>query len=101
MHNLRVAGLTDGRTALVTRRPCRAAHHPILAAGRIGGGQIPLPGEVSRAQHGRFLLDARPACRGCVPEVLRQPLGKEYAMNTISCTPWTLWHWPRWQVGPR
>jgi predicted ATPase with chaperone activity len=33
----RVAGLTDGRTALVTSRPCRAPHQTISAVGLIGG----------------------------------------------------------------
>jgi len=36
-----VAGLTGARTALVTRRPCRAPHHTISDAGLIGGGHVP------------------------------------------------------------
>jgi magnesium chelatase family protein len=70
----RVAGLTGGRTALVTTRPCRAPHHPIAEVGRIGGGQVPMPGEVSRAHHGILCLDALPECRRHVLEVLRQLL---------------------------
>jgi magnesium chelatase family protein len=35
----RVAGLTGGRTALVTTRPFRAPHHTISDAGLIGGGR--------------------------------------------------------------
>jgi hypothetical protein len=46
----RVAGLTGDRTALVTTSPFRAPHHIISAAGLIGGGQVPLPGDVSLAQ---------------------------------------------------
>jgi magnesium chelatase family protein len=69
-----VAGLTGARTALGTRRPCRAPPHPIAEVGRIGGGQVPRPGEVSLARHGMLLLDARPACRRHVLEVRRQPL---------------------------
>jgi magnesium chelatase family protein len=42
--------------------------------GRIGGGPGPIPGEVSLARHGVRFLDARPACRRHVLEVLRQPL---------------------------
>jgi Magnesium chelatase, subunit ChlI len=35
----RVAGLADGRAALVTGRLCRAPHHTISDLGRLGGGQ--------------------------------------------------------------
>ena len=70
----RVAGLTGNRTALVTTRPCRAPHHTISDAGLIGGGHVPMPGEVSRAHHGMLLLDERPEFRRHVLEVLRQPL---------------------------
>jgi magnesium chelatase family protein len=69
-----VAGLTGRRTAVVTPRPCRAPHHTISDVGLIGGGQRPLPGAGSRAHHGVLFLDARPACRRHVLEVLRQPL---------------------------
>ena len=59
----RVAGLTDGRTALVTSRPFRAPHQTISDVGLIGGGHLPLPGEVSLAHHGVRCLDERPAGR--------------------------------------
>jgi magnesium chelatase family protein len=70
----RVAGRTGARTALVTTRPCRAPHHTIADVGRIGGGQVPRPGDVSLAHHGILLFDARPECRRHILEVLRQPL---------------------------
>ena len=70
----RVAGLTGDRTALVTARPCRAPHHTVSAVGLIGGGQVPLPGDVSRAPHGVRFLDALPECRRQVLEAWRQPL---------------------------
>jgi magnesium chelatase family protein len=70
----RVAGLTGDRAALVTTRPCRAPHHPISDIGLIGGGHVPMPGEVSRAHHGILLLDERPEFRRHGLEILPQPL---------------------------
>ena len=74
----RVAGLTSHHTAFVTTRPFRAPHHTISDAGLIGGGQIPLPGEVSWAHHGILYLDGLPACTCPGLEVWRQPLEKAF-----------------------
>jgi predicted ATPase with chaperone activity len=71
-----VAGLTGARTALVTTRPCRAPHQTISDAGRIGGGHVPMPGEVSLAHHGVRFLDARPECRRPRCHHLGPPLPK-------------------------
>jgi magnesium chelatase family protein len=70
----RVAGLTGDRTAWVTTCPFRAPHHTLSDVGLIGGGHVPMPGEVSLAHHGVLFLDELPECRRHVLEVLRQPL---------------------------
>jgi magnesium chelatase family protein len=44
--------------------------------GLIGGGQVPMPEEVSPAHHGMLILDGLPEFRGHVLEVLRQLLEK-------------------------
>jgi magnesium chelatase family protein len=72
----RVAGLTGRPTAFVPTRPCRAPHHPIADVGWSGGGQRPMPGEVSRAHHGILFLDERPEFKRHVLAVWRQPLEK-------------------------
>jgi magnesium chelatase family protein len=68
----RVAGLTGARAAVGTARPCRAPHHTISDVGVIGGGQVPRPGEVSWAHHGRRFRDELPEFRRYAPEVLPQ-----------------------------
>jgi magnesium chelatase family protein len=70
----RVTGRTGARTAVVTTRPCRAPYHTPSDAGLIGGGQVPMPSEVPLADDGAFVLDACPACRRHVLEVLSQSL---------------------------
>ena len=69
-----VAGLTGDRTAWVTTRPCRAPQRPISDAGLIGGGHVPMPGDVSLAHNGVLFLNELPEFRRHVLEVLRQPL---------------------------
>jgi hypothetical protein len=73
----------------------RFGHHTISDADLLGGGQVPMPGDVSQAHHGVLFLDELPKFRRHILEVLRQPLD-ERITGTISRAWLSLSLWLRW-----
>ena len=68
-----VSGIHDAGE-LVGLRPFRAPHHTISAAGLVGGGIVPSPGEVTLAHRGVLFLDELSEFSRHSLDSLRQPL---------------------------
>ena len=84
-----VAGLLEGDTNLIAKRPFRTPHHSASAVSIVGGGSKARPGEISLAHNGVLFLDEFPEYRKDVIESMRQPLEDKHITVTRAAGTYT------------
>ena len=81
-----VAGKLNSN-GLVKERPFRDPHHSISKGGLIGGGNYPMPGEISFAHQGILFMDEFSEHRRELLDLLREPIESgRIVINRVSGT---------------
>ncbi len=78
-----ILGMLDSESPLIQRRPFRSVHHTSTKTALVGGGIVPVPGEISLAHEGVLFLDELPEFQKNVLEVLRQPLEDDQDRKSV------------------
>ncbi len=73
-------GMLGNNKMLITERPFRSPHHTTSAAGLMGGGAYPRPGEVSLAHCGLLFLDELPFFPRHILNQLLAPMENGYVV---------------------
>lgn len=67
-----ITGKLNGR--LIQKRPFLNPHHTVTPKALVGGGQHPMPGVISMANHGVLFMDELPEFKRQTLDMLRQPM---------------------------
>ncbi len=67
-------GTLAANEGIIATRPFRSPHHTTSNVALVGGGSLPVPGEISLSHQGVLFLDELPEFRRDSLESLRQPL---------------------------